>query len=908
MAILFASVIALVNLTVASQAKADDQVQLKRVANEYLIVGRAQYKKEMYSAAIESLTKADQKRQYLDASQQDELDSLIAKVNDKLADARKVKLIEAYNKSVQLYSEGNIQEARAGFSEIAASGMQLDVAGMTAQEYIDKIDAELQAQQQEKAAEETAEISDYEMPVEDVLPAVEPAQEPQDQLSGSYVAQINQQRLIQQRYTKAVVDDAISSAQQSLAEQDFEKAKAKLVQAQALVEKNSMALGDELYKEYSSKLDIVNQQIQQQQSDYEKTIQAEKLTQGKLVAEQYRQQQEIERQKRIGELLENARVFQKQQRYEDALKQIELLLAIDPLNDIALTTKMLLEDTINFRKELMLRKEIDKQEVGTFRNITESTIPYDSDITFPKTWREISARRDGGKTDGMSEEDAAVYRQLSQTVDLSALTPDTPLNEAVDILRNSTTPALKIIVLWRDLSENAYIDPTTPINMEGVPAITVSKGLDLILNSVSAGIAQLRYGVEDGIITVATAGQVKIKMTTEVYDITELLQQPSAVSFNLDDISDIGGGGDARGGGGTRTRTTTTNQQQDLTGEQARTRASESANEIIQTIQNSIDPDSWYEMGGDATVQVHSGSKLIIRQTPENHQKIAALIKALRGSLSQQVALEARFLLVSEEFLENINFDVDFFYDGGKDWGIIGFEQNNLDGSQLVGTPAMQFSGSYQNIILDSLQVNFLIAATQRYTNSKSLNAPKVTVLSGERAAIRITNDQAYVSDYDFENITQSGDNQNTTIVADPQISIVTDGVILNVLPVVSADKKYVLLEISTSQSNVNIVQFDVPSETGNDYPIGLPVLNSNTINTRVTVPDQGTLLIGGLKVNDELENEKGVPVLSKVPVLGRLFRNKNEQKSQQVLLILVKPTIIINEEAEEDAIRALRG
>jgi hypothetical protein len=249
LAVLVAVVVAFMNLAVVSQSIADDQVQLKRVANEYLIVGRAQYKKEMYPAAIESLMKADQQRQYLDASQQNELDSLIAKVNDKLADGKKVKLIEAYNRSVQLYSEGNIQDARAGFAEIAASGMELNVAGMTAQEYIDKIDAEIQAQQQ-TAASEASETVYYEMPVEDVLPKVvqDPVQEVQvqDELSGSYVAQINQQRLIQQRYTKAVVDDAISSAEQSLANQDFEKAKAKLVQAQALVEKNSMALGDDL--------------------------------------------------------------------------------------------------------------------------------------------------------------------------------------------------------------------------------------------------------------------------------------------------------------------------------------------------------------------------------------------------------------------------------------------------------------------------------------------------------------------------------------------------------------------------------------------------------------------------------------------------------------------------------------
>jgi type II secretory pathway component GspD/PulD (secretin) len=72
-------------------------------------------------------------------------------------------------------------------------------------------------------------------------------------------------------------------------------------------------------------------------------------------------------------------------------------------------------------------------------------------------------------------------------------------------------------------------------------------------------------------------------------------------------------------------------------------------------------------------------------------------------------------------------------------------------------------------------------------------------------------------------------------------------------------------------------------------------------------VPDEGTLLIGGQKLNFETENEKGVPVLSKLPFgIGRLFKNNNSQTSQDVLLILVKPTIIIQSETEEDAFSAI--
>jgi general secretion pathway protein D len=73
-------------------------------------------------------------------------------------------------------------------------------------------------------------------------------------------------------------------------------------------------------------------------------------------------------------------------------------------------------------------------------------------------------------------------------------------------------------------------------------------------------------------------------------------------------------------------------------------------------------------------------------------------------------------------------------------------------------------------------------------------------------------------------------------------------------------------------------------------------------------VPDGGTLLLGGLKRSATDEKEVGVPVLSKIPVLGRLFTNRSKVADQQILLILVKPTIILQEETDAEAVAAMEG
>ncbi len=67
-----------------------------------------------------------------------------------------------------------------------------------------------------------------------------------------------------------------------------------------------------------------------------------------------------------------------------------------------------------------------------------------------------------------------------------------------------------------------------------------------------------------------------------------------------------------------------------------------------------------------------------------------------------------------------------------------------------------------------------------------------------------------------------------------------------------------------------------------------------------ITIPDEGTLLLGGQRLITEVEVESGVPVLSKIPILNRFFTNRIETKEEQSLLILCKPTILIQTEEEE--------
>ena len=124
----------------------------------------------------------------------------------------------------------------------------------------------------------------------------------------------------------------------------------------------------------------------------------------------------------------------------------------------------------------------------------------------------------------------------------------------------------------------------------------------------------------------------------------------------------------------------------------------------------------------------------------------------------------------------------------------------------------------------------------------------------------------------------------------------------LDVDATVSHDRRYVTMTLRPQVTTLNGNIREVPVLSGgSSVSIGLPNITTQMIETTVSVPDGGTLLIGGQKLSGEVEREMGVPVISKLPVINRAFTNKGKLRDEQTLLILVKPTIIIQAEAERD-------
>tara|TARA_R100000789_G_scaffold99417_1_gene105876 strand:+ start:548 stop:835 length:288 start_codon:yes stop_codon:yes gene_type:complete len=86
----------------------------------------------------------------------------------------------------------------------------------------------------------------------------------------------------------------------------------------------------------------------------------------------------------------------------------------------------------------------------------------------------------------------------------------------------------------------------------------------------------------------------------------------------------------------------------------------------------------------------------------------------------------------------------------------------------------------------------------------------------------------------------------------------------------------------------------------GGSMTVQQPIQEQVFVSTVVSVPDGGTVLLGGVKRLREGRNMAGVPILNKIPYVSRLFKNSGVGRETESLMLMVTPRIIIQEEEEQ--------
>ena len=274
-------------------------------------------------------------------------------------------------------------------------------------------------------------------------------------------------------------------------------------------------------------------------------------------------------------------------------------------------------------------------------------------------------------------------------------------------------------------------------------------------------------------------------------------------------------------------------------------------------------------------------NSLVVTDVPDNFLRIEAILKALDVQTAQ-ILIEAELLETTLTKLKDL----------GVEWGTgssgtiltvspaqraTKFPFFNLEDKQTFLTrpsaPAFTTGGQIVSGVIDASQINMVLQALEKDSDTKILARPKVLTLDNESAVIRLTSQQAVA----IQSITVS---ESGNILKTPER--MTTGVILVVTPQINEDGYVTMLvEPSVIKTVASAIASDVVDP------------KARSARALVRIRHGETLVLGGLIDRSESQTLRRVPILSGIPLVGEAFKNKQIDDTASELIVFVTPRIL---------------
>lgn len=240
-----------------------------------------------------------------------------------------------------------------------------------------------------------------------------------------------------------------------------------------------------------------------------------------------------------------------------------------------------------------------------------------------------------------------------------------------------------------------------------------------------------------------------------------------------------------------------------------------------------------------------------------------------------QVSIEAKIIDASRTFVQSLGIQWGLtsgpntvVLRGNQDAGSI---TNGTNTGTLVNLPANEPTSGI-DVLVGRLPFNTTLetqlSAAETNGTIRIISKPNVTTINNKPANIR-SGVKIYVK-------VEGGADEG------PTLQEIDTGIELKVTPQITINRM-IKMTIEATQSEADF------SRTVDN----IPSILDNTASTTVLIPDGETAVIGGLlKVNTTTE-KKGVPGISRIPVLGWLFKSSNKNKTNKELMIFITPKIL---------------
>jgi type IV pilus assembly protein PilQ len=282
------------------------------------------------------------------------------------------------------------------------------------------------------------------------------------------------------------------------------------------------------------------------------------------------------------------------------------------------------------------------------------------------------------------------------------------------------------------------------------------------------------------------------------------------------------------------------------------------------------------------------GNRLIITDVRRNIDSIRQLV-ALLDQPEPQVEVEVRVVVASRNFSRNLGVQLSGIINNPNNGagGVI----STFPGGDVNTTPTVPFPrgggasfpspsgglGGAANTVIGlttgifgTARINLAISLAEQKNQAKTIATPRITTLNNRPAQVESGVQVPIVT-------AQTGANGGATVFTTSYVNVPLR---LSVTPQIT-EAGTVILRVVAENNTVGTIA-----------PGLAPPINTQRMQSEVTVPDGGTTVVGGALIDNEIETRDRTPGLASIPVLGNLFKRRGTQRDTSELLFFITPRI----------------
>ena len=286
---------------------------------------------------------------------------------------------------------------------------------------------------------------------------------------------------------------------------------------------------------------------------------------------------------------------------------------------------------------------------------------------------------------------------------------------------------------------------------------------------------------------------------------------------------------------------------------------------------------------------------LTLHASKDVHTAVVGYLEKLNESAQRQVLIEATVIEVT----------LSDTFSAGVDWQLLANSLSGVSAAQVLSGVAQVTSETIDRITAPNAlfsvvqqnkhgNLNATVNLLQEFGDVRIVSKPRIIALNNQPSVLKVVNNRVYFT----VNVERQRSETKDEIITESQIHTVPVGLVMHVTPHISESGKVMLNVRPTLSRILGFVDDPNPELAAANVKNSVPEIQVREMESMLTVQSGQLAIIGGLMQNTTEDDQRKLPGISSLPVIGKLFEQKNSRKRQTELLVVLRPTVLVDQQS----------